>query len=80
MLTFVQAGVPSHDSVFAALSGRERQVLTSMAEGLSNGRIAELLYISPKTASVHVSRIIAKLAVSSRGEAAAVAHRLGLLT
>jgi DNA-binding CsgD family transcriptional regulator len=62
-----------------ALTGREREVLRLVAEGYSNGRIAEALFISPKTASVHVSRIIAKLDVSNRGEAAAVAHRLGLL-
>jgi hypothetical protein len=36
------------------------------------------LFITPKTASVHVSRILAKLGVAGRGEAAAVAHRLGL--
>jgi DNA-binding CsgD family transcriptional regulator len=62
-----------------ALTEREREVLRLVAEGHSNGRIAQQLYISPKTASVHVSRIIAKLAVANRGEAAAVAHRLGLL-
>ncbi|MFI7546569.1 AAA family ATPase [Actinoplanes sp. NPDC049599] len=61
------------------LTDREREVLRLVAEGRSNSGIAQQLYISPKTASVHVSRIIAKLAVSTRGEAAAVAHRLGLL-
>ncbi|MFG1608365.1 AAA family ATPase [Actinoplanes sp. NPDC049265] len=61
------------------LTAREREVLQLVAEGQSNGRIAERLYISPKTASVHVSRIIAKLNVANRVEAAAVAHRLGLL-
>jgi DNA-binding CsgD family transcriptional regulator len=61
------------------LTVREQEVLRLVAEGLSNRRIAERLYISPKTASVHVSRIIAKLAVANRVEAAAVAHRLGLL-
>ncbi|MFC0533906.1 helix-turn-helix transcriptional regulator [Phytohabitans kaempferiae] len=61
------------------LTVREQEVLRLVAEGLSNRRIAEQLYISPKTASVHVSRIIAKLAVANRVEAAAVAHRLGLL-
>jgi DNA-binding NarL/FixJ family response regulator len=61
------------------LTSREREVLRLVAEGQSNGRIAESLYISPKTASVHVSRIIAKLQVANRGEAAAVARRLGLL-
>lgn len=61
------------------LTAREREVLRLVAEGHSNARIAERLYISPKTASVHVSRIIAKLEVGNRVEAAAVAHRLGLL-
>ncbi|MDG4805439.1 AAA family ATPase [Micromonospora sp. WMMD1120] len=61
------------------LTAREREVLRLVAEGHSNSRIAERLFISPKTASVHVSRIIAKLGVTNRVEAAAVAHRLGLL-
>ncbi|WP_284699707.1 helix-turn-helix transcriptional regulator [Actinoplanes solisilvae] len=61
------------------LTAREREVLRLVAEGHSNSRIAADLYISPKTASVHVSRIIAKLEVTNRGEAAAVARRLGLL-
>jgi DNA-binding CsgD family transcriptional regulator len=61
------------------LTAREREVLRLVADGQSNGRIAQQLYISPKTASVHVSRIIAKLNVQNRVEAAAVAHRLGLL-
>ncbi|MDG4796428.1 helix-turn-helix transcriptional regulator [Micromonospora sp. WMMD1082] len=62
------------------LTEREREVLRLVAEGHSNSRIAEQLFISPKTASVHVSRIIAKLDVTNRVEAAAVAHRLNLLT
>ncbi|MEU4637998.1 response regulator transcription factor, partial [Micromonospora chalcea] len=61
------------------LTSREREVLRLVAEGHSNSRIAERLFISPKTASVHVSRIIAKLDVTNRVEAAALAHRLGLL-
>ncbi|MGE5831258.1 MAG: LuxR C-terminal-related transcriptional regulator, partial [Micromonosporaceae bacterium] len=61
------------------LTGRELEVLRLVADGLSNRRIAERLFISPKTASVHVSRIIAKLEASNRMEAAALARRLGLL-
>jgi DNA-binding NarL/FixJ family response regulator len=53
-------------------------VLGLVAAGRSNPQIAAELFISPKTASVHVSNIISKLGVSSRGEAAAVAHRLGV--
>ncbi|MFE9410777.1 AAA family ATPase [Streptomyces sp. NPDC006704] len=60
------------------LTSRERDVLRLVAAGLSNRQIAEDLYIAPKTASVHVSNILAKLGVSGRGEAAALAHRLNL--
>ncbi|MCC3771832.1 response regulator transcription factor, partial [Streptomyces sp. UNOC14_S4] len=62
------------------LTPREQDVLRLVALGRSNRRIAEELFISPKTASVHVSNILAKLGASGRGEAAATAHRLGLFT
>ncbi|MGI5187416.1 helix-turn-helix transcriptional regulator [Promicromonospora sp. CA-289599] len=52
------------------LTPREQQVLALVAEGLTNGQIAERLYISTKTASVHVSAILRKLGVSTRTEAA----------
>ena len=54
------------------LTDREREVLALVAAGRSNGQIATALFISPKTASVHVSNILAKLGVSGRVEAAAV--------
>ncbi|WP_405841705.1 AAA family ATPase [Streptomyces platensis] len=60
------------------LTPREREVLRLVADGRSNRQIADALFISPKTASVHVSNILAKLGVSGRGEAGAVAHRLRL--
>ncbi|MFJ2782300.1 MULTISPECIES: AAA family ATPase [unclassified Kitasatospora] len=60
------------------LTPRERDVLRLLAQGRTNRQIAEVLYISPKTASVHVSNILGKLAVAGRGEAAALAHRLRL--
>lgn len=60
------------------LTDREVEVLRHVADGQSNREIAAELFISDKTASVHVSRILAKLGVTSRGEAAAVAHRLRL--
>jgi DNA-binding CsgD family transcriptional regulator len=60
------------------LTEREREILELLAAGRSNPQIAESLFISPKTASVHVSNILAKLGVDSRVEAAAVAHRLGI--
>ncbi|MFE5483550.1 AAA family ATPase [Streptomyces sp. NPDC056527] len=61
------------------LTPREQDVLRLVAAGRTNRQIAEELFISPKTASVHVSNILAKLGVSGRGEAAALAHRLRLL-
>jgi DNA-binding NarL/FixJ family response regulator len=60
------------------LTEREREVLRLLAAGQSNPEIARALFISAKTASVHVSNILAKLGVSGRVEAAAVAHRLGV--
>jgi DNA-binding CsgD family transcriptional regulator len=60
------------------LTPREREVLALVADGRTNRQIAEALFISAKTASVHVSNILAKLGVANRGEAAAVAHRLRL--
>ncbi len=59
------------------LTAREREVLTLLAEGRSNGEIGRSLFISPKTVSVHVSAILTKLGVSGRVEAAALAMRLG---
>jgi ATP/maltotriose-dependent transcriptional regulator MalT len=60
------------------LTAREFEVLRLVAAGRSNPEIAGELFISAKTASVHVSNILAKLGVGNRGEAAATAHRLHL--
>jgi DNA-binding CsgD family transcriptional regulator/tetratricopeptide (TPR) repeat protein len=60
------------------LTPRERQVLRLLAEGATNRQIGTALFMAEKTASVHVSRILAKLSVRSRTQAAAVAHRLHL--
>jgi DNA-binding CsgD family transcriptional regulator len=57
------------------LTPRERQVLALVAEGATNRQIGQALYMAEKTASVHVSRILTKLGVQGRTEAAAVAHR-----
>ncbi|MFD3615916.1 AAA family ATPase [Streptomyces sp. NPDC058676] len=73
-----QAPAPADPADTLGLTGRERDVLRLVSAGRTNRQIAEALFISPKTASVHVSNILAKLGVSGRGEAAAVAHRLGL--
>ena len=60
------------------LTSRERQVLALVAEGATNREIGAQLFMAEKTASVHVSRILSKLNVRSRTEAAAVAHRHNL--
>ena len=59
------------------LTAREREVLDLLGEGLSNQAIADRLYISPKTAEHHVGRILGKLGLRSRAEAAAHAVRGG---
>ena len=61
------------------LTGRELEVLRLVALGRSNAQIAEDLFISPKTVSVHVSSVLAKLQASSRTQAVATAQRTGLL-
>lgn len=61
------------------LTAREVEVLGLVAEGRSNQQIADELFLSPKTVSVHVSRILAKLGAANRTEAAAAGRRSGLL-
>lgn len=62
------------------LTAREREVLALVAEGYTNRRIAETLFISESTAGVHVSNILGKLGVATRTEAATAAARLGLIS
>ncbi len=66
--------VDSEEDPFG-LTPRERQVLALLAEGATNRQIGTALYMAEKTASVHVSRILSKLGVRTRTQAAAVAHR-----
>ena len=61
------------------LTRREQEVLALVAEGMTNREIGKRLFISEKTASVHLSNLMTKLNVSSRTEAVTVAHRRGLL-
>jgi DNA-binding NarL/FixJ family response regulator len=64
-------------SPLSVLTSREREVLRALAGGRSNREIASELFISDKTASVHVSNILAKLGAASRTEAAAIVHDNG---
>jgi DNA-binding NarL/FixJ family response regulator len=73
-----QQASPRSGAERLGLTEREAEVLALLAEGRTNRQIGQELFITEKTASVHVSRILMKLGVSNRGEAAAAAHRVGL--
>ena len=68
---------PDAASPFAALTERELEVLRLLTRGMSNREIGAELFITSKTASVHVSNILGKLGAASRTEAAAIAYREG---
>jgi len=77
--TVTEAPPPTRAPGLYGLTGRELAVLRLLAAGRTNAQIAAELYISPRTASVHVSSILRKLGVSGRVQAAAIAERVGLL-
>ncbi len=72
------AAVPAAPDAVRTLTGREREILNLLAQGLSNPQIAERLVISPKTAEHHVGAILRKLQLSSRSEAAVYAATLAM--
>ena len=77
VLPLLRPSTAATDSVFAALSSREQQVLSLMTEGLSNLDIAVRLKISEKTVRNHASNIFDKLGVWSRAQAIVFAHDHG---
>ncbi|WP_214110547.1 helix-turn-helix transcriptional regulator [Acrocarpospora catenulata] len=72
------AGEAPPPSLLGGLTSREREVLALVTAGASNREIGERLFISQKTASVHVSNILAKLGATTRTQAAAIAHQEGI--
>jgi DNA-binding NarL/FixJ family response regulator/tetratricopeptide (TPR) repeat protein len=76
--TVTKAATPS-GAARHGLTPREQEVLQHLVEGRTNRQIARALFISEKTASVHVSNIMSKLGAANRSQAAAIAHRLRLL-
>jgi len=75
----LEAGLPVPVRVDQTLTARERDVLALLARGRTNRQIGRTLFISEKTASVHVSNILSKLGASGRTEAVAIASRRGLV-
>lgn len=73
-------GTEDTDGSRGPLTPRELEVLTHLDQGRTNGQIAATLFISRKTASVHVSNILAKLGAATRGEAVSIARRQGILS
>jgi len=78
----VHALVEPHDAadVYDTLTDREREVFKLMAEGLSNSRIGEALFISTRTVETHRANILRKLGLRSQTEVVLYAHRRGLIT
>jgi DNA-binding NarL/FixJ family response regulator len=72
------AGRPRGD-LLAALTERETEVLTFIAQGCSNAEIADQLVISPATAKTHVSRVLAKLGARDRAQLVVIAYEAGLV-
>jgi DNA-binding NarL/FixJ family response regulator len=75
----IESDLPSAAERFG-LTERELEVLRQLMLGRSNREIAHALFISPKTASVHVSNIMRKLSAPTRLAAASAAHKLGLVS
>ena len=73
------AGAVIDDSLVAALSARELEVLPLLAAGRSNTEIADILVISPRTVGTHVSHILHKLGATRRAQVAGLARRAGVL-
>ena len=77
LLRSLGGGTAGRARRYGELTAREQEVLGLLALGMSNARIASMLFITEKTAGHHVSRILSKLGVRNRAEAAAHAARLG---
>jgi DNA-binding NarL/FixJ family response regulator len=79
LFKYLRYGVPSQSKVAELLSERELSVLRLLATGLTNAAIADRLHLSEGTVRNHVSNILAKLNVTDRTQATALAWRYGLV-
>ncbi len=80
LFTFIKHGTPTHADFADDLSERELAVLRLLANGMTNAAIADRLYLAEGTVRNHVSSILAKLGVTDRAQATALAWRYGLVT
>jgi two-component system, NarL family, response regulator LiaR len=80
LLKFVVYGTPPNTKLLDLLSDRERTILRLLASGLTNAAIADRLNLAEGTVRNHVTNILAKLEVSDRTQATAIAWRYGLIT
>ncbi|MFE2993455.1 response regulator transcription factor [Nocardia sp. NPDC059246] len=76
---FAAHAKPAPAAEFSELTDREREVMTLVAEGLTNAEIADRLYMSPATARTHVSRILVKLGARDRTQLVVMAYESGLV-
>lgn len=70
---------PQHSRLLDQLTGREREVLELLAHGLSNGEIAQRLFLAEQTVKTHVSRVLTKLALRDRAQAVVFAYEHGVV-
>lgn len=80
LFTFIKDGMPANADFADTLSERELTVLRLLANGMTNAAIADRLYLAEGTVRNHVSSILAKLGVTDRAQATALAWRYGLIT
>ena len=76
--SYVRTAPASPPPSLRTLTARELEVLTAMAEGLSNAEIGQRLYLAETTVKTHVGRVLSKLGVRDRLQAVVIAHRVGL--
>jgi len=80
LFTFIKDGTPANAEFVDTLSERELSVLRLLANGMTNAAIADRLFLAEGTVRNHVSSILAKLGVTDRAQATALAWRYGLIT